>query len=187
VLPALACEELLISATCTDAGYPPDVYLNGTKLNTTAIDVSSSPGNEVRYFDLTPFADLLRPGVNTIAVALHNVWATDYDDIAFDMDLKAVLSPALTEPHLDILPQNNPPGGLINNGPTAGAQINLNLSVPPNTIWRIESADALPGPWQLVDVITNTSTAPLSIIDTGQNGRLPPSSVSTRFYRLVPN
>ena len=90
VLGSLACEELLLSATCTDAGNPPDIYLNGTKLNTSGIDIVSNPGNEIRYFDLTPFADLLHAGNNTIAVALKNVWATDWDDIAFDMDLKAV-------------------------------------------------------------------------------------------------
>src|SRR6185312_3828340 len=123
----------------------------------------------------------------TIAVAIHNTWATDYDDIAFDMDLKAVLSPALNTPHLDILPQINQGGGLINNGLTTDSQINLNVSVPANSIWRVESSDAVTGPWQLVQIITNTSTAPLSILDTGQNGRLPPSAVPTRFYRLVPN
>src|SRR6185437_16074334 len=55
VLPARPCEELLLSATCTDAGYPPDIYLNGTKLITSGIDIVSNPGNEIRYFDLTPF------------------------------------------------------------------------------------------------------------------------------------
>src|SRR6185312_11911161 len=43
VLGTEPCEELLLSATCTDGGNPPDVYLNGTKLNTTGIDVASNP------------------------------------------------------------------------------------------------------------------------------------------------
>jgi hypothetical protein len=188
VMSSLPCEELLLSATCTDAGYPPDIYLNGTKLITSGIDVVSNPGNEVRYFDLTPFADLLHPGLNTIAVALNNIWAVDWDDIAFDLDLKAVAGPAATNPQLNISTQMSQAGSL-NGGavPALTSQISLNLSVPPNTVWRVESADSLTGPWQLVGIITNTSTGPLSLIDTGQNNRLPPSAVPMRFYRLVPN
>ncbi|HEY2083769.1 MAG TPA: hypothetical protein VGI88_13380 [Verrucomicrobiae bacterium] len=188
VLPSLPCEELLLSATCTDAGNPPDIYLNGTKLVTSGIDVVSNPGNEVRYYDLTPFADLLHAGTNTIAVALHNVWAVDYDDIAFDMDLKAVTGTPATDPSLNISTQLIQAGAGANGGGSLlTPQINLSVSVPPNTVWRIESAESLAGPWQLVDVITNSSLAPLSIVDTGQNGRLPPSAVPARFYRLVPN
>lgn len=92
-VPSVPCEELLLSGTCTDAGYPPDIYLNGTKLVTSGIDIVSNPGNEVRYFDLTPFADLLEPGTNTIAVGLNNVWQPTWDDVAFDLDLKAVPTP----------------------------------------------------------------------------------------------
>ncbi len=106
VVPDSPCEELLLSATCTDAGNPPDIYINGTQLITSGIDVVSNPGNDVRYFDLTPFADLLQPGTNTIAVALHNIWAVDYDDISFDMDLKAVIGPATAIPSLNISAQS---------------------------------------------------------------------------------
>jgi hypothetical protein len=186
-VPSQSCEELLLSATCTDAGNPPDIYLNGTKLVTSGIDVVSNPGNEVRYYDLTPFAGLLHAGGNTIAVALHNVWAVDYDDIAFDMDLKAVIGVATAEPNLNISTQATQAGGINGGGTSPAPQINLNISVPLNTVWRVESAESLAGPWQLMEVITNTSTGPISIVDTGQNGRLPPSAVPARFYRLVPN
>lgn len=187
-LSSLPCEELLLSATCTDAGNPPDIYLNGTRLNTTGIDVSSNPGNEIRYFDLTPFAGLLHPGQNTIAVALKNVWAVDWDDIAFDMDLKTVNGTAVVDPHLDISSGVNI--GLSGANANPGAilpPINLDVSVPPNTVWRVESADALTGPWQLVEIITNTTPGVLPLVDIGQNGRLPPSAVKARFYRLTPN
>ncbi|HWD91195.1 MAG TPA: hypothetical protein VG938_02485 [Verrucomicrobiae bacterium] len=188
VLPSTPCEELLLSATCTDAGNPPDIYLNGTKLVTSGIDVCSNPGNEVRYFDLTPFTDLLHTGTNTIAVALHNVWAIDWDDIAFDLDLKAVVGTAVADPGLDISMQQGQAGGGANgDGPSLTPQVSLTVSVPPNTVWRVESADSLSGPWELVEVVTNTSGGPLSVVDTGQNGRLPPSAVPTRFYRIVPN
>jgi hypothetical protein len=188
VLPARPCEELLLSATCTDAGYPPDIYLNGTKLITSGIDIVSNPGNEIRYFDLTPFTDLLHPGTNTIAVALQNVWAVDWDDIAFDVDLKAVTGTAAADPNLNISTQLLQIGGVANAALTLPIpQISLNVSVPPNTIWRVESADSLSGPWQLVDVVTNSLSGILSVIDTGQNGRLPPNAVPSRFYRLIPN
>jgi hypothetical protein len=36
-------------------------------------------------------------------------------------------------------------------------------------------------------VVSNTLGGILSVIDTGQNGRLAPSAVAARFYRLVPN
>ena len=185
VLSSTACEELLLSATCTDAGYPPDIYINGTKLETSGIDIVSNPGNEVRYYDLTPFADLLRPGTNTIAVALQNIWAVDYDDIAFDVDLKAVVGSANIAPALSILTQTNQAlGNLIG---TPLSPLTLNISVPSNTVWRVESEDSLAGAWQLVDVVSNTLSGVLSLVDTGQNGRLPPTAVSKRFYRLIPN
>ena len=91
-MPSVPCEELLLSGTCTDAGYPPDIYLNGTKLITSGIDIVSNAGNEVRYYDLAPFADQLQQGTNTIAIALNNVWQPAWDDVAFDIDLKAVVA-----------------------------------------------------------------------------------------------
>jgi hypothetical protein len=188
VLSSLPCEELLLSATCTDGGYPPDIYLNGTRLITTGIDVASSPGNEVRYFDLTPFSNLLHPGNNTIAVALKNIWAVDWDDIAFDLDLKTVTGSVTDDPLLDISTQSLLGGGGANGGNALTTpQISLNISVPPNTVWRVQSAESLAGPWQLVEVVSNTLSGVLTVVDTGQNGRLPPFSVPARFYRLVPN
>jgi hypothetical protein len=131
---------------------------------------------------------LLHPGINTIAVALKNVWAVDWDDVAFDLDLKAVTGSLVDDPFIDIstMPLQ---GGANASGTSAlnTPQINLQVSVPPNTVWRIESAESLTGPWQLVDVVSNTVSGLLSVIDTGQNGRLPPSAVSSRYYRIVPN
>jgi hypothetical protein len=187
VLGAEPCEELLLSATCTDPGNQPDIYLNGTRLNTSGIDVPSNQGNEVRYFDLTPFVNLLHTGANTIAVALKNVWATDWDDIAFDLDLKAVTSTAAQSPDVEISAQVLQGGGGANGGPpNLFPQISLNISAPPNTVWRLESADTLTGPWQLVESVSNTVGGVFSVIDTGQNGRSATSAATQRFYRLVP-
>src|SRR6185295_820793 len=93
-------EELLLSATCTDlyAGVlcPLRVFLNGTEIN-SRIEAVSGQGNETLYFDLTPFAPLVRAGTNTIAVQVGNTWAADWDDVAFDVCLKAVFAnPATT-------------------------------------------------------------------------------------------
>jgi hypothetical protein len=92
VLGSANVEELLLSATCTDdsgsAPYPIRVFLNGTEIN-SRIETVTAQGNETRYFDLIPFASLLQPGTNTIAVLVSNYWST-WDDVAFDVSLKAI-------------------------------------------------------------------------------------------------
>jgi len=169
-----------LSATCTDGvGKSLEVYLNGVKLVTSGIETVSGQGNEVRYYDLAPFLDLVRPGTNCIAVVLNNVWQPSWDDVAFDLSLKAITY-ARVGPRITAI--NREPG-LPQNGP----EINLGLSVPANSIWRIESADTLSSGWQLVDVVTNNSTGAIWLRDTGQNGRLPLNEISMRFYRLIPN
>lgn len=103
------------------------------------------------------------------------------------MDLKAVTSAATAGPDVEISAQVLQGGGGVNGGPAnLFPQIGLNISAPPNTVWRVESADTLTGPWQLVEVVSNTVGGVLSVIDTGQNGRLAPWATGVRFYRLVP-
>jgi hypothetical protein len=171
-----AIEELMLAATCTDdyggAISPLRVFLNGTEVKSSGIEAVSGAGNEVRYFDLTPFAQLLKVGTNTIAVQLSNTWDPTWDNVAFDLSLKAVLFP-VTTPHLSV-------SGAVGNA------TQLVLETPTNTIWKIESCDGFTeGPWRLVQMITN-GAGRLNLLDSGQNGRLPPSAVNTRFYRLVP-
>ncbi|HEU5125357.1 MAG TPA: hypothetical protein VFW05_15000 [Verrucomicrobiae bacterium] len=184
VLPALSCEELLLAATCTDAGLGLEIYLNGTKLETTGIDATSGQGNEVRYYDLAPFVDLLKPGLNTIAIKLNNALQAGWDDVAFDVSLKTItrntLQPSLAIANVAANP--NAAAGLV-----ASPQIGLNITVPPNTIWRVESTDEIGGPWQLMQIITNTTAESMTLSDIGQNGRAIPSPTGARFYRLKPN
>ena len=179
VLPAQPCEELLLSATCTDAGAPFDLYFNGARLETTGIDAVTGQGNIVCYYDLVPFLPMLRPGTNSIAVLLHNTAATDWDDVAFDLSVKTVIS-ARSLAHLALRRQS----GMVLN--ELGADVNLDISAPPNTIWRVETADSVVGPWQLLGVVTSGANGNVSVPDEGQNGRLMPSQASARFYRLVP-
>src|SRR5256885_3152549 len=86
--------ELLLAATCTDdyggTNYPLQLYLNGRVVPASAVEVGTGTGNEVRYFDLTPFCDFLHAGSNTIAVAIGNAYAPDWDNIAFDVALKTI-------------------------------------------------------------------------------------------------
>jgi hypothetical protein len=181
VMPAFPCEELLLSATCTDGGgKSPEIYLNGVRLVTSGIDVVTGQGNEVRYYDLTPLAQLLRPGTNSIAVLLHNIWESSWDDVAFDLSLKTIPVPSPSAHFSAITSVSALPLGL--------QEIRLDLALPPNSVWRVESTDALnPAQWQLVDRATNNPLVPVLIRDTGQRGRLPPAQTSRRFYRLVPN
>jgi hypothetical protein len=181
IAPLLPCQELLLSATCTDGGGKSlEVYLNGARLNTSGIDAVSGQGNRVQYYDLTPFIGLMKPGTNMIAVALNNVWQPGWDDVAFDLNLKATFG-APDEPRTITIAQGS---GL----PQGTQQINLNSSIPPNSVWRVESTDSLsPAAWQLVDVITNNSPGARFVRDTGQNGRLPPDQTPVRFYRLIAN
>ena len=85
-------EELLLSATCTDVSvsaiFPLQVFLNG-KVVPSFVDAVTMQGNETRHFDLVPYISLLKPGLNTLAVKIGNTWS-DYDDVAFDVSLKAV-------------------------------------------------------------------------------------------------
>ena len=147
------------------------LYLNGTEAK-TRIETVTAQGNETRYFDLTPFLNLLVPGTNTICVTLSNVWS-DYDDIAFDIRLQATTGRAWN-PRLNLACANP-------HVPT------LTADTPPGTIWQLQSTDnLLPAHWQTVQTLTNTNGAPFTILDTGQNGRLLPAATKNRFYRLVP-
>jgi hypothetical protein len=173
--PAGSVEELLLSATCTEPDKPMEIYLNGVRLPTTGVDAVTSQGNEVQYYDLAPFIGLLRPGTNTIAVALHNSWSS-WDDVAFDLSLKAITYQPLQARFIS-----------IDRSPSVPGKIDLGVSTPADSIWRIESCDNIAAPyWQFVETITNNSGASLFVSDTGQNGRPSPRSVSNRLYRMVP-
>jgi hypothetical protein len=169
-------EDLLLTATCTDdsgsALYPIRVFLNGNQIP-ASIETVTAQGNEPRYFDLTPFSNFLRPGTNSIAVCVSNYWA-DWDDVAFDVSLKAVLyHPCI--PKLSVqLTSSQPP--------------RLSMESAPGTVWQIQSRDSVVGdsPWQLAQVFTNSAGGVQVIQDTGQNGRAMPTATPSRLYRLIP-
>jgi hypothetical protein len=165
-------EELLLSATCTDdPGNSLHLFINGVEIQST-IDTVTAQGNEARYFDLTPFASLLQPGNNTVAVQLNNSWA-DWDDVAFDLSLKAVTYHP-TKPRLSV------------SFPTPLTP-RISVETPAGTIWQLQSSDTFPPTsWQPMQTVTNLLGGIQTFLDTGQNGRLVPSVAKSRYYRLVP-
>jgi len=174
VMPANDVEELLLSATCTDVSvamlYPLRVFLNGVEVKAT-IDTVTAQGNEVRHFDLLPFANLLKSGMNVIAIQLSNYWS-DYDDIAFDVSLKAVMyHPVLPKASLAMSGSNAP---------------SVSVETPPGMVCQIQSCDNMrTNVWQTMQVFTNSAGGVKTYQDTGQNGRAAPGSVSSRYYRVV--
>src|SRR6266581_8719375 len=69
----------------------------------------------------------------------------------------------------------------------AGLRTLLRARTPALRGWKIESTNTLvPANWQPMLTLTNVLGLPLNIVDTGQSGRLLPTSAKTRYYRLVP-
>ena len=91
-------QELLLVATCTDDAngkrYPLRLWINGVEIPATGIEAVSFDGNEPKYFDLTPYQHLLKVGDNVIAVRLNNTFQPTWDNVAFDVSLRGILSSA---------------------------------------------------------------------------------------------
>jgi hypothetical protein len=172
-------KELLLAATCTDDSggqtYPFDLYLNGNLLPTPGVEAVSGEGNVVKYFDLLPFASLLNPGANSIAVALHNTWQPDWDNIAFDMSLRWI--PKLAAQSDDVA---------IVSTRWIGPTIEIRFTASPGTHWDLQSSDLSPrGPWLVVAAAAPDASGSGVVIDSGQNGRPQPRLIGARFYRLI--
>ena len=170
-------EEFLLGATCTDdyAGinYPLQVYLNGTGIPASAIELGTGQGNITRYFDLLPFIESLHRGTNIIAVAIGNGYASDWDDIAFDASLKVIPSRVSRQGIRALEKQST--------------SVRIGFDAPPGTIWRLQSCDRLsPANWQTFEIFTNTTSGTVYMSDFGQGGRTAPSVPSARFYRVQP-
>src|SRR6185295_9187623 len=153
----------LLAATCTDdyggTIYPLRVFINGTEIKSSGIETVTGQGNETRYFDLTPFEKLLQIGTNLIAVQLNNAFNSSWDDVAFDVSLKAVIQ-SFSNFTLDALGRD-----------AAGAH--LKIETPVGTLWQLESRDGFSDTWHLVQTVPGGTQ---QILDSGQNGRSHPSS-----------
>lgn len=171
-LPSRPIEELLLVARATDdfngRTYPLRLYLNGREVKSSGIDAVSGQGNTTRFYDLTPFSDGLRAGTNLIAVQVQNGWAADWDNVAFDLSLRAVLREELAQAQFSAI-KAQPGGGVA-----------LTITAPAGSRWNIERADAprVGANWQTVGtVVMNAALEMVSIPDPGSGGQ--------RFYRLV--
>jgi hypothetical protein len=168
-------EELLLAATCTDdyggSILPLKVWINGTEIITTGIEAVTGQGNEKRYFDLSPFIHLVREGANTIAVLVRNTWTDSWDDVAFDVSLRAIAR------------QHHGARLRIESAGTYGSLLSVEASA--GSIWRIESCDrVLGGGWQFLETFTSTGArewfwdtrSAIGVFGIGD----------THFYRLTP-
>lgn len=168
-------QEFLLSATCTDdtggVTYPLRLFLNGTEVLSSGMEVVTGQGNDVRYFDLLPFVSLLQRGSNTVAVQVSNAWSS-WDDVAFDVCLKAVPATSVT-PRVYVVACD-----------AAGTQ--LAAETPWGSVFQLQSSDTLANDWQPVQTFTNSTGGVQYLQDSGQNGRARPGAVPQRFYRIVP-
>jgi hypothetical protein len=140
----------------------------------SGIEAVTGEGNEIKYFDLTPFIGLFRAGqMNSIAVMLQNTWQSDWDNVAFDVSFKAIAQIAETAPQFQTISYS------------AGANsVMLRMTGPANSSWILESTDALGSGWRTVQTISFDANGNGTVSDNGQNGRPLPSAISSRFYRL---
>lgn len=164
-------QEFLLAARATDdfngQTYPLRVYLNGQELGSLGIDAVSGTGSITKWFDLLPFADLVQPGTNTIAVEVQNGWAADWDNVAFDLSLRAVPAASSSEAAKFTSIQSDGNG-----------TVTLRINGPAGSSWQVESADSPVGTWQTVQTLTIKSGAGTVITDS--------TGTRARFYRIVP-
>lgn len=172
-------QELLLSARCSDfvggVGTPLRLFINGREIPATGIEPVDD-GNRDLYYDLTPFLDWILPGTNWICVILNNTWQPDWDNVAFDLSLKAMPAPPVTAPARFTSIRADTNG------------INLTLDCPPGTVWRVEYNDLFPigGTWLPLTDVTNRAGGTVSCVDTaGDPGQARPFPAS-RFYRARP-
>jgi hypothetical protein len=172
-------EEFLLSARATDdyngKTYPLRVFLNGSEVISSGLDIVSGDGSSTHYADLLPFTNLVHPGTNTLGVIVQNGWASDWDNVAFDLNLKTILAPPTNAVCQFTSIYANPDGS-----------VSLSLFGPPGTSWNLETSETPDSDavWQPVQVIVIGSsrvaqeTVPLPLATT----RTTPTT--SHYYRL---
>jgi len=173
VVPVGNYEELLLSGFCTDdyggTVYPMRIWFNGAEVPAGGIEAVSGEGNIVKYFDLTPFLDLVHSGTNTIAVMLNNTWQPDWDNVAFDISLKAIpanYSTAKTTARLSSITVQK------------DGTVTLNVEGTPRSKWTVQSSSTPNSGWIFVqEVVVGASGSSVAAV--------PASAASARYYRLL--
>jgi hypothetical protein len=157
--------------------YPLRLFLNGKEVLSSGLDAVSGDGNSVQYFDLTPFADSLHPGDNTIAVAVQNGWASDWDNMAFDLSLRAVPAHSTSSvARFQSICAN------------LDGTVTMNITGPGGTRWKVQSASdpAASAAWQDLRGVTLGEGVQSAVTDAGSGARKRTQSTGARFYRLIP-
>ena len=177
VVPRFPCQDLLLSATCTEGSEKDlEIYLNDIPITTSGINAVSGQGNRVEYYDLTPFVDRLRPGTNTLAAVLNNVWQPSWDDAAFDLRLQTIPDPSQHSELFQIQPEYDSAGRV--------SVVKLRITLEPDTLWRVETSDSLnTSGWQLLQNISTNRPGDVWVRDTAPTG----DGRTSRFYRLRPD
>jgi hypothetical protein len=180
--PNAPLQELLLAATATDdyngQTYPLRVFINGQEIVSSGIETVSGDGTAVKYFDLLPFANLLHPGPNLIAVMVQNAWASDWDNVAFDLSLRAVpappTSPTLASARFSSIRVNS------------DGSIQLRITGPAQTALQIQSAGAAngAGSWQMVQSVVTDGSGAAEVTDPSASFS-PNTQSKARFYRLI--
>jgi hypothetical protein len=164
-------QELILAATCTDdyggKTYPMRVWINGVEIP-GPVEAVSGEGNVIKYFDLAPFITLINPGLNVIAIMLNNTWQTTWDNVAFDVSLRAI----------PVAISSDPLGAIENIWRDVLGRVHLAVSANSASQWSIEAADALDNAWSPLTVITFSAPGVLNVLD--------PAAVRPyRFYRVT--
>jgi hypothetical protein len=167
-------EEFLLSAYCTDdyggTVYPMRIWLNGTEVVSGGIEAVSGEGNVVKYFDLTPFLDLVQAGTNTIAVMLNNTWQSDWDNVAFDLRLQVIPG---------AVPATDPKAEFTSVVRQQNGTVSLTIDADAASAWSLQICNAgKPLSWQTLKTVTFSGTASQIVTDST-------SGQTVRLYRLV--
>ena len=157
---------LLLAATCTDdyggIVYPLRLFVNGTEIVSSGIEAVTGEGNLVKHFDITPFAGLFRANAtNTIAVMLQNTWASDWDNVAFDLSLKGIEATPPSVPEFRSIER------------ASGGGVTMMIVGPAHTNWRLESLDGA-GAWDFVQSVRfdANGNASVTILQVSSGSRL---------------
>jgi hypothetical protein len=118
-----------------------------------------------------PFRNLLRSGTNVVAIQLSNVWQSGWDNVAFNIALKAI--PSARDARVQ---------SVLRSGQVA----NITIKAPVGSTFRLDSCDGFDKLWQSVQTVSNITSNVVTIVDSGQTGRPAPGAAAMRFYRVVP-
>jgi hypothetical protein len=126
----------------------------------------SGDGNLEKFYDLTPFAEQILEGTNSIAVQLSNAWEAGWDNVAFDVSLRAISD-------------ETPAAASLTAVALASNSLRLTLRADAASRWRLEAASSVSAAaWDALAEVAFTGPETRVVEVTRVAG-------SAKFYRLV--